>query len=158
MKQMAEQTQTQTGATKPKTWAEARTSAATMPKILPQLSFFEDKELILDEAIVEFQEAEPHVVKANVLNRKTGKKEPKEWFSIDVLVVSIKPKGGVSVQKNEQMTLPVSAVSLQNGIAALQNESEDLEGVRARIFVDYYQHKEHGKTARYNVSLIETSG
>lgn len=125
---------------KAESWDEIRQRAKDIPNILPTLKMTEGKEIKIPEVQLEFLEDFPRRI--DFKNKRTGADE--HFFGISAEKLDTK----------EQVTLPVSAVSLQNALGKLNDEYGTLKGLKVRIYMDYYQHKTYGKTLRYNVSAL----
>lgn len=128
---------------KAESWNDIVSRAKEIPDILPTLKMTQDKEIIRKEAKIEFLEDMPRRI--NFMNKRTKKDD--HFFGITVK----------DIDTGEQLTLPVSAVSLQNALGKLYEEKGSLSNVRARVWVDHYQHKQYGKTLRYNVAELTTT-
>lgn len=118
--------------------------AKERPVVLPKLQFVRDKEIVLKEAIVRFEDAEPHNVPIPVEKRLR-----KDVTEMPVITIT-------DEADNTRKTLTLASDGLQVGVAAIYANAGTLKGQRAKIVCEHYQHKSFGKTVGYRVTHLDS--
>lgn len=109
------------------------------PDFLPYLRLTKGREIIRPSAIVTFMEATPRMIEFT-----NDDDEADEFPAIEVR----------DEEDGAHYTLPCSAGSLQRGLVKLKKDNGTLEGVRARVSAEIYDHKQYGRTVGYRVTQL----